>query len=155
MRFITEGKLMKRISFLVLSVILSVVTLFFVDIAKAEDVDVNNYSYGTVKNISQDQITVTEYDYDTDEEIDETYAINSKTAFQNVTAIGEIAVGDNVDIVYVTENGVKIAQSIAAEKPSPEDESAPEGQQQEPSDKSNPGISDQEPGPSLIPGNQT
>ena len=80
------------------------------------------FSYGTVQSTSVDQIVVSEYDYDTDQEVDVTYKVTPDTAFENVASLSEVTVGDSVDIDYVAENGEKSAVAITVEKPFGEDE---------------------------------
>ena len=84
----------------------------------------STFSYGTVVSVDDYQIVISEYDYEKDEEIENTYIIDGKTEIKGVNSIAEIAVDDNVDILYSTVDDKKIAQSISVEKPS-EDEDPP------------------------------
>ncbi|MBI4368184.1 MAG: hypothetical protein HY588_02205, partial [Candidatus Omnitrophica bacterium] len=61
-------------------------------------------------------------DYDSDQEVDVTYKVTPDTAFENVTSLSEVMVGDSVDIDYSVENGEKVAVAITVEKPFGEDE---------------------------------
>ncbi len=146
---------MKKLTFLILGVLFVGATFFLVSSYGAENAQTNGYSYGTVRSVSSGQIVVTEYDYDNDEETDVTYALNQNTAFQNVASLTEIAVGDNVDIVYVADNGTKIVQSIAVEKMTPEDESTSEVPEAQPSGSPDSITPTQEPVQPSFSGNQT
>ena len=84
----------------------------------------SKFSYGTVVSVNNQQIVISEYDYEKDEEVENTYLIDQKTEIKGVNSILDITVDDNVDIVYVINDDKKIAQSISVEKPS-EDEDSP------------------------------
>ena len=80
------------------------------------------FSYGTVKSISANQIVVSEYDYDTDKDVDVTYMVPAEAKLENVASLQEIAVGDAVDIDFLVKDGQKAASTITVEKPLQEDE---------------------------------
>ena len=75
------------------------------------------YAFGTVKNVSGDQLAINEFDYDTGEEKEVTYAVDSKTQFDNVASLKEVAVGDEVDVDYLEKDGKKVAVTVAVAKP--------------------------------------
>lgn len=78
------------------------------------------YTFGTVKSVTADAIVITEFDYDTGEEKDATYAIDPKIELNNVASLKEIVAGDEVDIDYrVDEEQKKVAKVIAVAKPLP------------------------------------
>lgn len=77
------------------------------------------YTFGTVKNVGTDQIVISEFDYDTGEEKEMTYAIDPKVELDNVASLEEIAAGDEVDIDYQMEGEKKVAKVIAVAKPFP------------------------------------
>lgn len=93
--------------------------LIGISAAQEEEID---YSWGTVAGISENQIVVTEYDYNKDEEVDITYSIDPNVKFENVDSLENIAVGDSVDIEYVVKDGKRVAKVIAVEKSSYEEE---------------------------------
>ena len=74
------------------------------------------FSYGTVKSISGDQLVVSEYDYENDKDIDVTYSVNAETTYEGVQSLVEIAAGDSVDIDYKIEGHKKTAVAVAVEK---------------------------------------
>ena len=75
------------------------------------------YSFGTVKEVSDQAIIVTEFDYDTNKEKETTYAIDPKVELSNVQSLKEIVVGDEVDIDYFVREGKNVAVVIAVAKP--------------------------------------
>lgn len=104
-----------NLTLLLLGFILFANSLPIVSLAQEEETE---YSLGTVKSISSGRIIITEYDYDTEEEINVTYTITPNVKLDNVKSLKEIAVGDDVWIDYVIKDGKKIAVGIEVRKPS-------------------------------------
>lgn len=75
------------------------------------------YTFGTVKSISGDQLVINEYDYDSGEEKEATYSIDPSVELHNVAAVTEIAVGDEVDIDYLVKGDKKTAIVLSVAKP--------------------------------------
>ena len=75
------------------------------------------YTFGTVKSVTAAQLVINEYDYDTGEEREATYAIDPAVELHNVAAVTEIAVGDEVDIDYLMKGNVKTAVVLSVAKP--------------------------------------
>ncbi len=82
------------------------------------------FSFGTIKSINANQLVVSEYDYESNADVDVTYQVAANATFENVASLKEIAVGDSVDVDFLVENGQKKAVAITVEKPLPEDEEA-------------------------------
>lgn len=80
------------------------------------------FSFGTVKSITEDQLVVSEYDYESNADVDVTYQVPAETEFENAASLKEIAVGDSVDIDFLVKDGQKKAVAITVEKPLTEDE---------------------------------
>lgn len=89
-----------------------------VDVEQGEDLE---YTFGTVKSAGSDQIVISEFDYDTGEEKEATYAVDPQVELNNAKSLQEIAQGDEVDIDYRVEGDKKIAQVISVAKPLPVD----------------------------------
>lgn len=75
-----------------------------------------SFSYGVVKIAAVDQITVTEYDFDKEEDVEVVYAINAETKFVNFGSIAELKEADEVDIEYRLEGDKRIAVSVSKEQ---------------------------------------
>ena len=82
------------------------------------------FSYGTVKSIAAGQLVVSEYDYNSDQDVDVTYSVPANTKFEGVASLTEITAGDAVDIDFLVQGDQKIASAITVEKPTAEDEDA-------------------------------
>jgi cold shock CspA family protein len=76
-----------------------------------EDIDIN-IAYGFVSQIKQDSVVILEYDYDTDQEIENEYFVNSSTEYEDVAGIAELVSGDEVEITFVQEDGKRTATLI-------------------------------------------
>ena len=83
-----------------------------------------DYSFGTVKSVSGDQMVVSEYDYESDKDVDVTYAADPAVKLENVDAVANIKAGDSVEIDFVTKDGKKVAKTISVEKPTEEEAGA-------------------------------
>ncbi len=97
------------------------------NVARAEEVAVEpEYTFGTVKSVTGDQLVINEYDYDTGEEREATYTIDPAVELHNVAAVTEIAVGDEVDIDYLVKGNTKTAVVLSVAKPIEGEEAATE-----------------------------
>ena len=74
------------------------------------------FSWGTAKKISSNQIVVTEWDTDRSEEVDVVYIIDSKVELKNVNSLKDIAAGDKVEIDYVVKDDKRVVKVIVVEK---------------------------------------
>lgn len=112
---------------LALAVIVSVCLYFLPTFIQAQEAaqepaEETEFSYGTVKSVSGDQLVLSEYDYDQDKDVDVTYTVPPEAELENVTALSEVAVGDIVDIDFLVKDGQKVATLVTVEKPTEEDE---------------------------------
>lgn len=103
--------------YLVVAAVLAFGLLICSGISLAQEEEELDYSWGKVSSVSSNQLVVTEYDYDSDEEVDVTYTVDPKAELKNVESLKDIKVGDSVDIEYVVIGGKKVAKIITVEKP--------------------------------------
>ena len=80
----------------------------------AEQVD-TLYGFGTVKKAFGDKLVVQEYDIETQSNVEVTYTLSSNAIIDGVGSLGEIQVGDAVDVVSTTRAGENLAQLILVE----------------------------------------
>ncbi|MDO8729752.1 MAG: hypothetical protein Q7J69_00990 [Candidatus Omnitrophota bacterium] len=83
----------------------------------AVEVEEPEYAFGTAKSVEGDTLVINEFDYDTGEEKEATYWVDSKTEYDNVASLKEVAAGDEVDIDYLVKDGKKVAVAISVAKP--------------------------------------
>lgn len=84
--------------------------------SQEEDVE---YGYGTVVEIKKDsnEIVVSEYDWESEEEVDVTYSIHEDLKIENIDSWKEIPNETYIDIEYVIDaDGKRIAKYINAHK---------------------------------------
>ena len=84
--------------------------LLLVNVAVAQDEEL--YSYGTVISTSPTQITIEQYDIETDAQVNESFMIDANTKYEEGTTLKDIKTGDQVDIYYMEKDGKKIASDI-------------------------------------------
>jgi hypothetical protein len=70
------------------------------------------YTYGSVVSSTPTEIVVSEYNYETDEEVQVTYTITPETKFSNIPGAADLAKDDNVDIYYKVADDKKIASMV-------------------------------------------
>jgi hypothetical protein len=87
------------------------------------------YTYGSVVSSSAAEVVVTEYNYETDEEIQTPYTVSAETKFSNVGSAPDLVKGDNVDIYYKNIDEKKVATMITKDETvyesQPEEENLP------------------------------
>lgn len=119
--------------FLILFLILAVSTFIWVRAAVAQEAEeLTEYAYGTIVNLNSEKLTLLEYDYNKDEDVELIYLIDPEVNLKNITALDELKAGENVEIDFLIKNGQKIALVISLDKPGVlEDESFPENSEPE------------------------
>ncbi len=80
----------------------------------AAEEETMQYAYGTVVSAAADQLTIKEYDYDADQEVEVVYKVENPKLL-NVNSLQELAVGDSVEIFFEEKDGNKIAVQIVKE----------------------------------------
>ncbi len=73
------------------------------------------YTYGTVIALDEKQITLQEYDYDSDDEKEVTYLLDPAIVLEGAGTMAEIAVDDAVELYYEEQDGKKTARVIRKE----------------------------------------
>lgn len=115
---------------------LAVVLLYAVDSsAQDEQSAVLNQSltdvqeaYGEVASIdaAASTISITEYDYEKDEDVNKTYKVDKAAAFENVKSLAEVKTGDWVALTLKPQKGATpIATSVYVERYDLGEEAAP------------------------------
>ncbi|MBU4313121.1 MAG: hypothetical protein KJ706_10465 [Candidatus Omnitrophica bacterium] len=71
-----------------------------------------DYSWGMAVKVSAKEITLMEYDYETDQDINVVYRIDPDVELYNIESMEDIAEGDTIEIDYVLDDKDKIAKVI-------------------------------------------
>lgn len=72
-------------------------------------------AFGSVVKASASEVVISQYnsEQETDQEV--TYAVDPQTHLEGVTAVGELAAGEEVEILYEEVAGTKMARFISKE----------------------------------------
>jgi len=90
-----------------------------------DDLDGLKYGYGTVVSAADDKIVILGYDFEKDEEVEVSYAMDPQTKLNNIAAVTELVKNDVVEIYYEEKDGQKTATSITKEIIPAEEEEIP------------------------------
>lgn len=72
-----------------------------------------DFAYGALVSKTSDQVTISEYNFDTDAEENVAYDVNEWTDFEGGKGLEGLDVGDEVEILYTAEGGKRVAVSVA------------------------------------------
>ncbi|MCA9398387.1 MAG: hypothetical protein KC618_01475 [Candidatus Omnitrophica bacterium] len=75
-----------------------------------------DFTFGKVEEISQDHVTISEFDPEQDMDVNVVYDLARDVILDNIQSLDEILVGDLIDIEYEESNGKKIAKVIAKDE---------------------------------------
>lgn len=104
---------MKRFLWVILAV---AIFCFVSNLSLAQDEEKMDYSWGTVVKVFPNEIIVSEYDYDSDGEVNVVYKVGPDTKLKKIEALKDLTEGDSVEISYVVEEEERIAKVIALEE---------------------------------------
>ena len=79
-------------------------------------------TFGTVTSVADGAITILEYDFDADQDVEVTYVIDEDTEYENITAASELQMDDPVEIVFIEMEEQKFALIVKKEDLTLEDE---------------------------------
>ncbi|HLF18364.1 MAG TPA: DUF5666 domain-containing protein [Candidatus Omnitrophota bacterium] len=74
------------------------------------------FTFGKVASVSNDQITISEYNLESEQEADVTYAVNATTEFVNIEGLSALKPGDDIEIEFKEEEGQKVAMAVAKDE---------------------------------------
>lgn len=110
-----------------LSLIVAFLLCFMSNAVLAEETEEEdiNYASGIVVEITNNQITISEFNED-EEKVNVTYYVDEESRFINSDSLKDIPVGKEVEIEYVIKDDKKIAKSITLEAEEGNDEESGE-----------------------------
>lgn len=75
-------------------------------------------AFGTLAAVAdaEGELTVLEYDFDTDQDVKIIYMIDEDTEYENITDASQLVVGDPVELIYVEMDGKRIALVVTKEQ---------------------------------------
>lgn len=82
----------------------------------AQEADDGMFSFGQVVTISGQELTIREYDFEKDADVDIVYEVTDATEYGNVTSISDLAEFDSVVFDYTEKNGKKWISTLVKEE---------------------------------------
>lgn len=76
----------------------------------------DKFSFGKVVSVTDQQITVKEYDFAKDADVEATYDLTPETEFGNINAAKDLAVGDDIVLDYAEKDGKRIVTTLVKEE---------------------------------------
>jgi len=74
------------------------------------------FTFGKVVSVSNDQITISEYNLESEQEVEVTYGVSATTEFINIEGLSGLKPGDDVEIEFKEVDGQKIAMALAKDE---------------------------------------
>ena len=86
-------------------------------IAQEETVDeIWEFTFGKIVRISKEQVTIMEYNFEQEQEMEGAYEIGESTEFLNVEGLSALRVDDDVEIEFRPVDGKNIIMAIAKDE---------------------------------------
>jgi len=71
------------------------------------------FTFGTLVRVSDDSITIMEYNFEEEKEMEQVYAVTEATEFVNVANLSALKIGEEIEIEFKVKDGQKVAMAIA------------------------------------------
>ena len=95
-----------------------------------ENYEFYDFTFGTVVRISKVSITILEYDFEKDEDVEMAYDLVESTELINIEAISDLRIGDEIEMEFKEEEGKRLAGHGADEHARQEEETEHHDQSQ-------------------------
>ena len=99
--------------------------LAYLPTASAQEAENDKFSFGKVVSIAADQITVKEYDFAKDADVEVAYSVTKETELGNINAVTDLKAGDDIVIDYVEKDGKRVVTTLVKEEKGAEAPTAP------------------------------
>ena len=76
----------------------------------------DKFSFGKVVSVGAGSLTVREYDFARDADVDETYHVNFDTEYGNINALAELKAGDDVVLDYEMAGDSRLVMTLVKEE---------------------------------------
>ena len=106
---------MKKLMMVVL-VALGLAFAVHVPVSVAQENNEDKFSFGKVASVTAQQITVKEYDFAKDADVEMTYDVTAETELGNVNAVTDLAVNDDIVIDYMEKDGKRVITTLVKEE---------------------------------------
>jgi cytoskeletal protein RodZ len=105
-----------RKTLLVVLVILGLSCILNLTPARAQENDEDKFSFGKVVSVAADSVTVKEYDFAKDADVEMSYTLTPETELGNINAIADLKAGDDIVIDYVEKDGARKVTTLVKEE---------------------------------------
>jgi hypothetical protein len=92
------------------------IALSGVHIASAQEVENDKFSFGKVVSVAADQVTVKEYDFAKDADVEVVYSVSAETEFGNVSKVTDLVANDDIVVDYVEKDGKRLITTLVKEE---------------------------------------
>jgi len=89
------------------------------------------FAYGIVAKVEAGKLTMSEYDYENDEELNVAYEMDPAVVFKNVDSLRNISPGTTVEVNFIVKNNKRVATQVAVEDEAGMEESDSTGERYE------------------------
>jgi len=73
-------------------------------------------AFGTLTAVAKGKLTVSEYDFDTDRDVEIIYMVDEDTEYENVADASKLSAEDPVEIIYLEMDGKRFALVVTKEQ---------------------------------------
>ncbi len=106
---------MKKFSVAVI-IALGLACLVNIPVSRAqENANEDKFSFGKVVSVAGQQISVKEYDFAKDADVEVAYQVTAETELGNINAVTDLAANDDVVIDYMEKDGKRIITTLVKE----------------------------------------
>ncbi len=106
---------MKKISVRILFA-LCCACILRVSAVAAQENNEDKFSFGKVVSVNAQQVTVKEYDFAKDADVEMVYTVTAETELGNVNAVTDLAANDDIVIDYVEKDGQRVVTTLVKEE---------------------------------------
>ena len=111
--------------FFVAVLLLLGLVLVYLPAASAQEAENDKFSFGKVVSVTADQITVKEYDFAKDADVEVAYSVTKETELGNINAVADLKADDDIVIDYVEKDGKRMVTTLVKEEKGAEAPMAP------------------------------
>ena len=76
----------------------------------------DKFSFGKVVSIADGVVTVKEYDFTKDADVEVAYTVTAETEFGNINAVADLKAGDDIVIDYLEKEGKRVVTTLVKEE---------------------------------------
>lgn len=94
---------------------LGLVSVAHIPVCSAQENNEDKFSFGKVVSVTAEQVTVKEYDFAKDADVEMVYAVTPETELGNINAVTDLVASDDIVIDYVEKDGKRVVTTLVKE----------------------------------------